>query len=306
MIRKIISVVLFIVVIIAGTFYFLKHREDFQLITTVSIYAVFLVAAVQFSSTIGYGFQFKILTDHYKLKLSFPQWYGLIRTSAFSDLWLPAGGGTSLKAIYLKKIHNLQYSSFVASAAITNIIKLMVNSLFALVLLFFVRAKVPVLLFWVVFFFLLSTVIVLLLAHRLRKDHLPSLRIVQNIGKEWSKFRKDHETLIKLTGINCVIFLIGGLQVYLSFSAFSVHISLATSGVIAALAIITRTINLIPGNFGIRELIIVTLSGLEGIKVNEGLHAAALSRIIEIALTLILAPGFFYNLSKKGPSNNPD
>jgi uncharacterized protein (TIRG00374 family) len=183
----------------------------------------------------------------------------------------------------------------------------MVNSLFALVLLFFVKAKVPVLLFWVVSFFLLSTVTVLLLAHRVRRDYLPSLRIVQNIGKEWSKFRKDHETLIKLTGINCVIFIIGGLQVYLSFSAFSVHISLVTSGVIAALAIITRTINLIPGNFGIRELIIVTLSGLEGIKVNEGLHAAALSRIIEIALTLILAPGFFYNLSKKElPSNNPD
>jgi uncharacterized membrane protein YbhN (UPF0104 family) len=304
MIRKIISGVLFIAVIIAGTFYFFKHREDFQLITNVSIYTVFLLTAIQFASTIGYGFQFKILTDHYKLELKFPQWYGLIRTSAFSDLWLPAGGGTSLKAIYLKRIHNLRYSSFVASAAITNIIKLMVNSLFALVLLFFVRAKVPVSLFWIVFCFLLSTVLVLFLAHKVSKDYLPSLRIVQNIGKEWSKFRKDHETLIKLTGINCLIFISAGLQIYLAFSAFSVHISLVTSGVIAALSIITRTINLIPGNFGIRELIIVALSGLEGITTNEGLHAAALTRIIEISLTLILAPGFFYNLSKEGPSNN--
>jgi uncharacterized membrane protein YbhN (UPF0104 family) len=303
MIRKIISVLLLAAVIAAGTFYFLKHREAFQLITTVSLSTVFLVAAIQFLSSIGYGFQFKILTDHYKLHLKFPQWYGLIRTSSFSDLWLPTGGA-SLKAIYLKRIHNLRYSSFVASAAITNIIKLMVNSLFALILLLFVKAKVPILLFWVIFFFFLSTVLVLLLAHRGRMDYLPSLKIVQNMRKEWSKFREDHETLIKLTGINCAIFIAGSLQVYFSFSAFSVHISLVTSGVIAALSIITRTINLIPGNFGLRELIVVALAGLEGITANEGLHAAALTRMIEIVLTLVLAPGFFYNLSRKVLSDN--
>jgi len=299
MIRKAISVVLFLAIIAIGTVYFLKHREDFQLITTISPYAVILLTAIQFSSSIFYGFQFKTLTDHYKLKLNFSQWYGLIRASAFSDLWLPTGGGTSLKAIYLKRIHNLQYSSFVASTIIANIIKLMMNSFFALSLLWFVRAKVTVLLFWIICIFFTGAAIVLLLAHRIRRDYFPSLRVIQNIVEEWRKFRKDHGTLIKLMGINCVIFTVASLQVYFAFSAFSIHISFVISGIIASLAIITRAINLIPGNFGIRELIVVTLSGLEGIKVNEALHVAALSRIIEMILTLVLAPGFIYSLSKK-------
>ncbi|MEW6600308.1 MAG: lysylphosphatidylglycerol synthase transmembrane domain-containing protein [Nitrospirota bacterium] len=299
MTRKIISIVLLVAITALGISFFLKNREDFQLITSVSIYVVLLLAGIQFLSTIGYGLQFKILTDHYKLKLNFPQWYGLIRTSAFSDLWLPTGGGTSLKAIYLKRIHNLKYSSFVASAAITNVIKLSVNSLLAFILLWAVKTKAPMLLFWTIFFFFLGTVIVLIFAHRVKQDYLPALRVLQNMGEEWRKFRKDHETLMKLIGINCGIFMTAGLQVYFAFSAFSVHISLVTSGLIAALSIITRTINLIPGNWGVRELIVVALSGLDGITVNEGLHAAALSRIIEVALTLILAPGFFYNLSKE-------
>lgn len=62
---------------------------------------------------------------------------------------------------------------------------------------------------------------------------------------------------------------------------------------------ITATLNLLPGNLGIRELVFATFSKLDSVGINEGLHAAALSRVIATVGTLLLMPGLAYGLAAK-------
>ena len=72
--------------------------------------------------------------NHYNLDIGFLECYGLSRTSSFINLLLPVGGGASYKAIYLKKLLRLRYSSYIASMAIANIIKIMIFALAAVFL----------------------------------------------------------------------------------------------------------------------------------------------------------------------------
>ena len=76
-------------------------------------------------------------------------------------------------------------------------------------------------------------------------------------------------------------------------------ISPVAAAAISCFLNLVSTMKLIPGDLGIREFVFAGVSGLFGVGVNEGLHAAALHRIVETLLTLILAPGAMVPLSMK-------
>lgn len=294
--KKIASILFFVALVGIGTFYYIQHKENFHLITNVSTGAVFVVSFIILITWFCYGLQLKILTDHYKLNLNFLQWFGLPRVTMFVDLWLPLAGGTSVKAIYLKKAHGFKYSSFIASMGITNIIKFMIMSLFAIILLWFFKDGASMFLFVVAGTIFIGTLTFLLFVHKIRWHHFLSSNYIKSVIDEWQRIRIDHKMIRKLIAVNIIIFFLTSLLIYFAFHAFAVDISLIASGIIAAFTVIAGVLNLIPGNFGIREAIIIAISGIHGIESNEGLHAAVLVRIIGILWTLLFAPLFVYKL----------
>jgi uncharacterized membrane protein YbhN (UPF0104 family) len=216
-------------------------------------------------------------------------------------LGLPFLGGASFKAIYLKKFHNFGYSSYIASMGIANMLHLMVNAICAMILIGI--AGKSILLFSIVSIIFLVSLSFFLLGHKLSGLHFVSLRCLENIIDEWRRIRKDVRTLAKLFFLSTFNLAIIGFYTYVSFIAFSINISLVTSWTIAAFTTITGLMNLIPGNFGIREAIIIAISGMSGIGINEGVHAALLSRMLSIFWTLLLTPfSHIIFLRKKGES----
>jgi uncharacterized protein (TIRG00374 family) len=214
-------------------------------------------------------------------------------------LWTPVGGGASFKAIYLKKFHNLNYSSYLASMGIVNIIHILVNSLVAMILLLFIGKRIALTLFAISSIFLAGTSYFLLFGHSRNSfgHKLPGYPKV--IFEEWGKIRRDHATVVKLILLSFFILLLSTVTIYFSFRAFSVEASLRASGTIAAFTTITGLLNLVPGNLGIREAVIITIARIYGIEVNESIHAATLGRLIQTIWTFILASSFRYNFSRK-------
>lgn len=298
-IRKIVSILLFASIVGLGAFYYTRHREDFQLITTVSADAVVVLSLLKLALIFCYSLQLKILTDHYNLNLNFSQWFGLSRMTTFTNLLLPLGGGASIKAVYLKKFHNLQYNSFIASTAIASIIRLMITGLFAAALLLSVGRQDGMFLLAVSGAVFFGTLAFLLLVHRIKKHYFPSLGYLKTIIEEWQMIRADHKLIKRLILLNCLVFIISSLEIYVSFRVFSINASLVSSGVISAFTTFSGVLRLIPANLGIKEAVFVAISGIYGIGINEGLHAAVLHRIIGMVLTLVFAPLFAHNLLQK-------
>ncbi len=300
--KKWLSIVIFTIVIGLGALYYVKHREDFHLITSVSIYAVIAVSLLKIGQIIIHGLQVKILTDHFELGLKFSQWVGISRMHNFTSLFLPSAGATSLKAFYLKQTHHLGYSSFAASTALATILRLMLVAFFAVPLLLFSSLSnlslisIPVAV-------LILTMSLFLFGNIIGGSYLLSWQKLKNLMYEWQMIRKDHRMIIKLILLNCFLFSANSLSVYASFRAFSIGISVVLSGVICAFTMLSNAFRLVPANLGIREGIFMGVSALYGTGINEALHAAALGRVIEIACTLLLAPGFSYFLIRGSRHN---
>ena len=293
--KKLFSVLFLAGIAAAGIIYYFKNREDFYLITSVSMSALVAISSLCIVISLCFGLQLKILMNHYNLDIGFLKCYSLSRTSSFINLLLPFGGGTSFKAIYLKKLLKLRYSSFIASTAIANLIKIMI---FSLIAVFLVMPLGGVLSAMSIIIFSAS-LLFFLLGHKLKKLDITSSGYVIKVIDEWQKIKEDRSTITKLICLSLFSFVATSLNTYLSFWAFSVDISLRAGGTIAAFTTITGLLNLVPGNLGIREAMFIIISRTYGIEINESIHAAALGRILSTIWTLLLAPLFAYKFSEK-------
>jgi len=303
--RKILPTLIFCTILLGGAFYYSRHSEEFHLITSVSIGTVVVTSLLKLCIIFLHSLEVKILTDHYDLNLHFLQWFGLSRMTALSRQLLPLGAGTSLKAVYLHRFHNLRYSAFIALTTIATLIRLMLTSLVAMVLLILAGREVACL-FVIVGVVFAGALAFLVLGHLIPKRYLPFADNLANLVMDWRMIRADRGLIWKLMLLNCIIFVCSSLAVFFSFQAFSISASLVSSGIIAALTTLSGMLKLIPANLGINEAVFAALSAIYGTGVNEGLHAAALHRIIGTVFTLLIAPGFAYRLTKEALPQKKD
>jgi uncharacterized membrane protein YbhN (UPF0104 family) len=298
-IRRIAAIIIFMGVMGAVGFYVLRHREEFHLISRVSIEALSFLSVLIVLASFCYAVQLKILTDHYGLGLTLMDCFGISRATTFADLWLPFGGASSLKAVYLKKFHDLRYSSFIASMGIAQMMKIMLNSMAAVVLLTISGVKTAALLTATVGTIFLSTLAFFLVAHRIDNRFFGISRHLKTLMEEWQKIRADHRTLKRLILLNLALFVLNCFLIGAAFRSFGIAIPPVAICLIASFTIITGVINLVPANFGVREAVIMASSAMFGAGLNEGLHAAALIRIVGTIWTLLLAPVFSAHLFDK-------
>ncbi len=297
--RKIVSGLIVLLILALGSYYYSNHTSDFHLITTLSFLELFLLLCVTILTSLFYGFQLKIITDHYDLGLNFPEYYGLSQSTTFINFFTPFGGAASFKAIYLKKIHGFPYSSFLASMGIVNIIKFLINAFLGVIFLFYFRIALLNPLILLMGSILIGTLAFLTFGHRITRLDIPFRKTIDPVLREWKGVSQDRSTIIKLVIMSLIIFTVTSLSIYFSFHAFSSDIPLITCGAIASFTIITGALNLVPGNFGIKEAIIITLANLTGVGLNDGVHAAALLRMLSLTWALLITPLFLRTLARE-------
>ena len=283
------SLLLFLLVAFLGAYYYFKHKEEFHLITSIDYRALIAISSLIIINSLSYALQLKVLLDHYHLNADFFQCYVITCVSHVMNLFLPIGGSTSLKALYLKKTYQFKYSSFIASMGIANVIKIIVNALFALLILVLSSKTRSSLLTAISGVMFSASVLFLYMGHKVSIFDFTRYGYLKNLLNEWWKLRNDHPTVMKLVFITTLIFLITSFRLYFSFLAFSAPVSAITSSLISAFSIITGALNLVPGNIGIKEAIVVYLSAIQGIEVNDSVHAAALDRVLTTAWTFIIS-----------------
>lgn len=297
--RKIISILALAMTLGFGVYYYTQHREDFRLITAVSVDAIVILALLKLMIIFCYGLQVKVLTDHYNLNLDFTSWFGLSRLTSFTNMLLPLSGGASLKAVYLKKVHGLNYGSFIVLSTIAHIIKLVVTAAFASVLILMIVGRAGYVLLALSGAIFIGAMGFFLIADSIGERYCSSGGYIKNLIGEWLTAKADRIMVKRLVLLNCFIFIISTLEVYFSFRAFNIDASIVSSGIISSFSTFTGALRLTPANLGLMELVYMSLSDILGTGANSGLHAVALQRLIGTVLTLVLAPGFAWRLSKK-------
>jgi uncharacterized membrane protein YbhN (UPF0104 family) len=298
-IRKILSLVILPAMVAGIVLYALRHKSEFHLISHVSAGEIAILSVLTVITLLCYAAQLKIVTDHYHLNLTFLLCFGISRATTFVDLWLPFGGGSSLKAIYLNKFHDLRYSSFIASMSVAQIVKLIINGFIAILLLGVAGFRTHSYLTAVAAAVFASSLTFFLMAHRVNRKKFRIPQYVEALMEEWQKIRTDQKTMYKLVLLNIVIFLVKVSVVQAAFRAFGIDMPFIASGLVSNFSTVSGIFNLVPGNLGVQEAVVVLVSAACGKAVNEGLHAAALMRIVRTTWNLALAPVFSRNLLQK-------
>lgn len=301
--KRFFSLLFLSIIVGVGALYYRAHSSEFHIIYAVSVKYVILLSFLQLISSLFYALRLKIITDYYHLDLNFSQLYGLFRAASFSSLLLPLAGGATAKAYYLKKFHDLRYSSFVAMSGLSGIIVFITNGIIALLLLAWrgrFSGHLPVVLSLIV----AGGLAAFLTVHRAAR--FPYFNFIREVGKEWENLKRDVGTISGLILVSLCIFCLSSLQMYVAFKVFSIDLPLFAGCVMAALAAMASVVKIVPGDIGVRETIMISVAGLSGVSVNGGVNAALLSRIVGVTWTLLLTPVFLYGLTaeKKSAERN--
>lgn len=104
--QRLISLFVLLAIIALGGLYFSRHREEFYLITTIAPDNIVGLFANKLVQAVVLGWQLKILTDAYGLRLAFSQWFGISRLTTFAGLFLPFPGAAAIRAVYLKRCYD--------------------------------------------------------------------------------------------------------------------------------------------------------------------------------------------------------
>lgn len=302
MIWNIVSLVLTTGVVIAAVVYCVRHADKLHLIRMASPSAIALMVVARLIGMLCFGVQLKVLMQCYGVELTALEWFGLSRVTSASNLLLPLGG-TAVKAAYLKERHQFRYRAFLASQLFAALLRMALLALLAVpLLLMSAHATTPAVAGLTAV--LIGTLALLLVSdgiHEAVSRRFPRLAVLIT---EWQRVRSSRETVIKLLLISLGNFLATAIGVALSFHAFGVSVPFAMPSLIAALTGLSSFLRLFPENLGIKEAIFLTISGIWGPGVNEGLHAAALDRAVGLSMTLIFALVFTRLLSQRVTRGN--
>jgi len=284
------------IIVILFAWYSFTHKELFYKLKDVSVYniAIIAVAILLFFLTIAYRFKYLLMI--FSLRLPFKEWFGLSICNTMFNYYLPVRAGAVIRAYYLRKKYNFDYSYFASLFAGSNIIAFFLSAAVGLLLtlvykffygviiwkLFFIFFSLLILTFLILVFFL----IFLKIGKNFESQRLN--KFLNNIEKGLKFFLKNKKIIVISSIFHLLSIFIGGLRLFLCFSAIGVDVSFLQMFIMYSLVAFSMVFSLAPANLGIKEGVTLFSASLFGISINKAILAALLDRGVAMVLTFLL------------------
>ncbi|HET6924803.1 MAG TPA: lysylphosphatidylglycerol synthase transmembrane domain-containing protein [Candidatus Saccharimonadales bacterium] len=296
--KKYASTIITFAVLGLFVWYGLVHREIFQSLKQVSIISLVLIVIGRLINIWTTGLFTKWTVEAFTDTLSQSESFVVAVLTAIGNFFGPLFGGLGIRAIYLKKYHNLPYSKFTATLIGYYLMMFQFNSLLAIGSLLalphtdqtgFVLA---IFVAWFVVFFLL-TFVKLPPRERMRwlSRHKPGsllTKVLYDIEDGWKVLVGNRKLLVQMLVLAVANLLTLYLINYVEFRALGIHVSPAAMGLYTAIVQASLLLSITPGAVGIREAALLVLAGTLGITNQQIIQVAILDRGIYFLLLGVL------------------
>ena len=299
--KNIISLIVLITLIILAAIFFQKYLPEFKKISEVSVKYVFILAFFTLLTIFLNAIRIKMLAGFYNIQLKKREWFGLSAVTTMANYLVPFKGGTSVKAIYLKKIHNFPYTSFATTIGAVYIVSFFVYAVAGIVISLMISAYYSTFnmaVFIMLLIVFVSTASVMLFSPKLKERKNKMLNRLVTVANEWRIMRKNRKFISKLVVLETSAWLVMSGRLYYAFQALNYDISFLFCLFIAILSLLSAIVGITPANLGIREAVIAFSSKLLGASLVMGAYAAALDRAIAMIFVFLLGSIFSYVLAK--------
>ncbi len=301
--KKKILGILSALIILALLFFLLKNsHEDIERIKNIptSILAtVIILTLVEFYLN---GVMLKVLLQQFNIHTKIKEWLGLSAITTLGNYLTFFRGGTTAKAVYLKKNHDLSYPHFLASVGASYVITVFVYGLigmfFSIIMLSYQHLFHLELFFLFVALFIVSLIFIFF-SPRFPETEKRFLKHIYTILNGWHTLRKNKLFVLKFSLLVFILYAVSASKIYLLYKALSYDIQPISAAFITLLSSLSIFLSVTPAGLGVREAVVAITSNILDLGLKSGLYVASLERAITIILISIIGPIFSYMLIKK-------
>lgn len=278
--------------------YGLANRESFEALKNVSLAGLILVVVAKLVIFFSNGLFTKWSAEAFTKKLSLGDGIYVGILSAIGNFFGPLLGGTSIRAVYLKKYHNLSYSKFTSTLMWYYLILFMLVSvvaIFSLLLLDKTQQTGALLTFFTLWLaVLVGLTFIRLPSHeRLKPFEKNKLgrfvgRLLREIEAGWKVILGDKRLLLKLLFVSVLSFAGSFLAAYVEFSILNIETSLPALGLYTTMVTASLLLSITPGAIGVREAMLLIVATTIGISGSQIIQIAVIDRGIHFILLLAL------------------
>ncbi len=300
--RKIISFITYLTFIILTVFFFVSNKEGFRKISGIPLYYIVIMFILAFLTLYINGIKINLLTKFYNIKLNLKEYFGLSVITTMGNYIIPARGGAYLRAVYLKKKHNLSYLKFISTFGAILVISFFTISLIGLIsIMIFTKNFNPFdsllkSLFSIIF---IINAILLFISIKLKELKNKFLNYIVRTINEWERIRNKKRLVVNLIMLDIILVMLMAGRMLITFHILNSGISFFQGIIMGSLILILTLINITPGNIGIKEAVIIFSTKITNTQENTLILVALLDRITTIIPVFILGVIFTYILIKK-------
>jgi uncharacterized membrane protein YbhN (UPF0104 family) len=279
-------------VVLLFAFYAINNREALSGLLAVSWTTLVLVAVGRLLIFFSNGMFIKWTAEAFTRRLSMGEGIYVGILSAVGNFFGPLLGGASIRAVYLRRVHNLPYTKFTSTLMVYYVILFAINFALALIGLLALGEAPPLLI--AVFgggLLLLFASVSVRLPQRIRSDNPRrsglTARIVRyliDIEEGWRRMLAMPQLLVKLVGLAAISIAGQLLIAVVSFSSIGADIAWSALAVYVAIVTISLLVSVTPGALGVREAMLLLVSETLRVTDNEIIQVAVIDRGVTFAL----------------------
>jgi uncharacterized membrane protein YbhN (UPF0104 family) len=292
--RKRLSPVLALGALAAIGSYLWWHRAELASVVLASPFHLVLCAL----STVGYltanGLLSYAMVNKLGRRIGIWECLSLSVVTTGVNILTPIQGGTVVRAVYLKRLHNLEYGRFLATLIGSQVLMVIVCSVFAAAAVMWMSFIVHRPGLGVVLGAAAICLVVSMLACFFPRISAKGNWVLDNvamISDSWHRLRARPlflATLMALVGLRVGCLL---LSFWTACAAIGIQLGFVEATAIGALGTLASLLSIVPGALGIYEAVVAFVgTAVAVVPAAQSVVAALLSRVVLLVLLLVLTP----------------
>jgi len=297
------SLAILVIILFLMWVFFQDNITSFPDLTKIPLYYYAIIIISLLLTIVFNGLKIKKLTEFYKIKLGFSEWFGLSSVNTMATYLAPFRMGIGARALYLKRVHKLPYTSFIVTLGATFLSTSMIISFIGALSLLSIGdfSNNGIVTLFILFLAVLAgSLVICIFSPKFRLTRFRLVNHAVNALNQWRVLKKEGSILPVLLLLDFLILLMFAVRFYFIFLGLSFDISFSTVFLISSLIFASDMVNITPANLGIREGLIAVITKTLNNNFSIGLYATAIDRIITIIIVFLTGLFYSYVLSKKG------
>lgn len=279
-------------------YYVFTHRTDFLFVTRISFPATAAAALVVLPTYAVNAYQLSLFLRKFGLELGIVELIALSSAMILGNMVIPMRGGSGGMAVYLKKVHGLDFRRFAAIYAGSAILLVLINTSMAgivLVLLAWLHGFVHEGLTLLVAVMFLGCLYLTLFPPPMKWKRGGLLGAAFDAGHSWHLLTRDRRLLIRLSACMFVMALCVTAAFFLIYRALGTPLSPSGALVTTSMGNIANLVPITPGSLGIFDAVVIQVPQMFGMDPARSIAGTLVFRVLSFFWAIVLGiPGMLY------------